>query len=377
VGTGRRWSNLADRTPRSLRSYAPAASAYVGSRLAVLIALWACTHMQAGLRLRQTPLAWDGSWFQRVAVEWYPTSLPIGPDGKILQNTTGFFPLYPGLARLLARLPGVSVTGALATISLVGGLVTTCLVWKLGARLWDRRTADRAAVLFCFFPSSFVFSLAYSEGLMLALSVGCLLCLVDRRWVLAGVLGLLATATRSNALALELCALWSAFVAIRASRDWRSLAAPVLVPLGFVLFHVYLLVHVGRLDAYNATQRDGWDQVIDPLAMFRLAHTFVRAPFGDVNVVVALAGIPVAAVGLVLLWRAKPPLELVIYSVAVLGVCMLTPALGGRPRFLLTAFPLFYGVARLRWLSRQLIPIFASTMGMLTVLVVGTSLVTP
>src|SRR5207302_760700 len=106
--------------------------------------------------------------------------------------------------------------------------------------LAGRRTARRATLLFCFFPGSIVFSMVYSEGVMIALAAGCLLALQQRRWLLAGVLGGLATAARPNAVVLVVACGWAAVDAV-VRRGWP---APVTAYTAGVL----LMAAVYRVD---------------------------------------------------------------------------------------------------------------------------------
>src|SRR5207253_1167110 len=124
------------------------------------------------------------------------------------------------------------------------------LLWRLLARIWGREVADRGTALFCFFPGSFVLSMVYSEPLMLALAIGCLLALLDRRWLVAGVLAGLATGVRPNAVALVAACAWAAAVAIVKRREWRALVAPLLAPAGLVAFFAFLWARTGRPDAW-------------------------------------------------------------------------------------------------------------------------------
>ena len=73
-------------------------------------------------------------------------------------------------------------------------------------------------------------SFAYTEALLLVFAMACLWCLMEERWVLAGVLAAFGTATRPNGLALVLACAVASFLAIRSERDWKSLAAPLLAP---------------------------------------------------------------------------------------------------------------------------------------------------
>src|SRR5205814_4008461 len=123
--------------------------------------------------------------------------------------------------------------------------------------------ADRAALLFTFLPGAFIFSYAYAEGLMLCLALVCLAALDRGRWVRAGIAGALATATRPNAVVLVACAAWAAGMAIRTRRDWRSLIAVVLTPVGILSFVAYLSAHTGDANAWWRVQHEGWGQRFD------------------------------------------------------------------------------------------------------------------
>lgn len=339
----------ADRTRVDVRTRAAGLKvpvlAYLASRVAVLVTMWFAARTQDG-NVTDIPKHWDGGWYLQMLQHGYPHRLPIGPDGRVGQNTSAFFPLFPMAARALTHLPTMGPVAAAAGLSLLCGLVATVLVWQLGRDVWDLDTANRAALVFAFFPGSFVFSLAYSEGLMLALAATALLLLHRRMWVLAGLAAALATATRPNALALCLAAAAAAFVAVRARREWRSLWSVALSPLGFIGFQVFLHHQTGSWSAWSDTQSQGWGERIKPLALLDLIQAFDRQPFDNVNETVALAGTVVAIIGLVLLVRARPPLELIAFTLGILALALTSHTLGARPRFVLTAFPLAYGVAR-------------------------------
>ena len=80
----------------------------------------------------------------------------------------------------LIYLSGVIISGA-------GGLVTAVLVQRLAKGWWGEAAGRRAVAIFCLFPGSVVFSMAYAEGLMLPLVAACILALQKRRWLLAGI----------------------------------------------------------------------------------------------------------------------------------------------------------------------------------------------
>ena len=161
-------------------------------------------------------------------------------------------------------------------------VAASVLLWFFVRELRGAAVADRAVALFCFFPGSFVLSMTYSESMFIALAIGCLWALVRRQWLLAGVIAAVATATRSNGLALCAACAFAAGVAIYERREWRSLIAPVLSPVGMLTFFAYLWHHTGDPRAWFKVQRYGWDEAFDPLVFPHTIREFFHHPTRDV-----------------------------------------------------------------------------------------------
>jgi len=316
------------------------------SRLITLAGAWLATKLVGGTLITQLA-TWDGDFYVGIAEHGYPTDpAAMGPLHIAHQNEIAFFPLYPMLVRAADFvLPGGQTSAGLAVAWLCGA-AATALIWLLARRVADEPMATRAAMLFCFFPGSVVLSLAYSEALMIALSAACLLCLLDRRWLLAGLLAALATATRSSAVALLLPAAWAAAVAIKRDREWRALVAPALAPLGAVSFLTYLRIHTGSWGAWFEVEQKGWGEHVDfgRQSLINLAH-FAHHPLRDPRLSLVGMGTIFTVAALVVMWRRGLPATLVLYTLSVLGLCLASKTLGLRPRFVLTAFPLFIPLA--------------------------------
>jgi hypothetical protein len=230
----------------------------------------------------------------------------------------------------------------------------------------DGPAADRATLLVALFPGSFVLSMVYSEGLALTFLAFGLLALLQKRWVLAGLLGLLASGTTPVALAFEVSCLWCAYREVRADRNWRSVAAPVLAPMGFVAYQLWIWRHTGDLNAWRLTERGGWKSYPSFVYAVHTVTVFVRDPVAanktDDLLFVCTAIVVVAAVVAV---RSTMPTALVLYglSAAVLG--MISAPIGLRPRFIFLAFPLIVAVGT--WLrGRAYVAVAAvSTVGLI------------
>jgi hypothetical protein len=319
---------------------------------------------------------WDGGWYIETARRGYPAALPMF-HGHVGPSTLAFFPLFPLCIRAVHRL-GFSYEVSGLLVAGAAGMVTVVLLWVLLQRVWGDAAADRGVALFCFFPGAFVLSGVYAEPLMLALAVGSLLALLSGRWILSGVLAALATATSPHALALVPACAWATAMAIRQRREWGALAAPLLAPLGFVAFQVFVWIRTGTADAYLQTH-EAWGVRLALADTWDKFREFFHHPLLDMNITVAVAGTVLLAVLLVLLVRARPPGALLAYTVGIVLPVMVSETLGARPRFLLTAFPLVAVVGR--WLRGNAFAAVlagsATLLGCFTIVSVHTLLATP
>jgi hypothetical protein len=316
-------------------------SAYVVSRFALLVGFaysaWIQTDVGLGGLFRQ----WDMRWYVSVVRDGYGFELQPG------RNNLAFFPLFPRTIDVLSRLTGLDLVTVGMLLNCVLGAVFVVLMYRLGARLLDRDTAVRATVLMVFFPGSLFLFVAYSEALMLVLAAACLLALLDQRWILAGVWAALAGLTRPNAVVLVFVCLVAAGQAIRRDRAWRALWAPVLAPVGFLGYLTFIAVRTGDLFGWFRIERDGWSERFD-FGWTNLTRTLAAlpAPLRNWNNAIAGLGLILFAIGVVLLIRWRPPAVVMTYTLGMVALAVGSATIGGRPRFILVAFPLFYAVAR-------------------------------
>jgi hypothetical protein len=139
--------------------------------------------------------------------------------------------------------------------------------------------------------------------------------------------------------------LWCAYRAVRRDRDWRSLAAPALAPLGFVIYQVWLWFHTGTADAWRLTERGGWNSYPSVAYPLHVAVTFVRDPIANTKTGWLLCiGMAAAAVAVVVAVRQRMPMPMLVYGVATVGLGLVSAPIGLRPRFLFLAFPLIVAV---------------------------------
>ena len=282
---------------------------------------------------------WDGRWFLRAIRQGYPTHLPM-VHGHVAQNPIAFFPLFPLGVRAL-HVTGLDLGTAALVLSGVTGATAVLAVGYLTRRFAGDRAGKRAALLFAVFPGTFVFSFAYSEGIVVTCVGFGLIALLDRRWWLAGLLGALATAASPLALAFVVSCAWCGIGAAWKDRRPWPLLAPLLAPLGFVAYMAYLWRHTGQLMAWRLTERGGWKSYPSLAYPFRIIWTFVRDPLSPtITGQILFAGTVVAVIGVVLMIRERQPMPVLLYGICALGSAAVSQPVGLRPRFLMLAFPL-------------------------------------
>ena len=327
---------------------------FLSSRM-VLVVMAAVEHYVRRQPFLAQFASWDGKWYGELALHWYPAHAGHG------QTTLGFFPLYPLVVRRVAgviahfgttlpfaeqiNLAGVIVSG-------VGGLVATVLVQRLATAWWGVQAGRRAAVIFCVFPGSVVFSMVYAEGLLIPLAAGCILALARRRWVLAGALAGLATATAAQGLVLILvCAASAARELHRRDRARRvvlpSLWAPALSLTGVAAFASYLWLWTGTPFATLSAQHDAWGERTNPLALVDLLNTAlvqITHPLAGKSTykpVVAVIGALVLFALLLIVYRNRRTMsmEALIWTAGISFLAVTTENVPPNPRMLITAFP--------------------------------------
>ena len=326
--------------------------AYALSRAAVLAGAGAASAAEqprppSGLGpIVQVLTSWDGNWYFEVTRTGYPRSIPPNVTFNDLEARAAFFPLYPRMVWALDKvMPGGDVIAALI-LNLVLGAVFVLLVGLMTRRLFGNKVASRAMVLTSLFPGSFVLSFAYSESVMLVLVAGCLLLLMERRWLFSGILAGLATASRPNAIAVVAACLAASAVAIAERREWKSLLAPLLAPVGWISFQLFLAHQTGEQGAWFRVQREAWEEgtSFGLRAVKDIGNAIVH-PWNSPKNTLTLLCVAAMIFGLWAMWKRRLPLPVTVYTLGILALMLLPQTVTARPRFLFTAFPLLIAVA--------------------------------
>jgi hypothetical protein len=315
---------------------------YLLARGILLVATAVVAHGTYGGRFLAPASSWDGAWYLRVAASGYPSGSPTD-HGHLTYAAGAFQPVLPVLIRTTSFLLGWSLPAAALVVSILGGAMTVLATWRLAAAVTDARSAYWGAVLFCVFPGmGIAWGLVYAEAVALGLAALCLMFLVRKRWMYAGIFGFLATLTSPLAFPLTLAAAVGGAQALRGRARVRQIAPLGLVPLGFVAFAVGIGLRHHDLLYWWHLQHAAWNQSFD--FGRSLVRTIANPASGAITGPgwLSLLG-AVAVVGMALcVWRAHLPATLWVYFAGVLLLLACSTTLGFKPRLL--AWPALVGL---------------------------------
>ncbi|WP_454163926.1 hypothetical protein [Gordonia iterans] len=338
-----------------------------------MLALFSARH---DLSFSSVLTKWDGQWMIAIAEHGYggvPGTLTDAQGLHTPETAYAFFPGYPMLVGLLARVPGFTAFGAAISLNLVFGAVAAVGVARLGALCVQyarpggdpRRAGLFQVVLFAATPMSVVLSLAYTEALFCALAAWALAWVLERHWLAAGGAALLIGLVRPTGIAVIAVVMLAAFLARRdGPRAW---AAIVMAPLGFLGYLGVVAAKTGSLTGWFQIQTQGWDTKMDfGVAAWRFVVDSLTASHDFAQVATALVMLGVLAL---LAWSFadRLPWPVLAYGTLVVASILLSSGLMmSRARLLLPAFVLLIPLAAL--LSRQRPGVAASVLGPIVLL---------
>lgn len=309
-----------------------------------------------GLSLREWIGNGDGGLYQFIASHGY--QYQHQPNPLIHAWVLSFFPGYPGAIDSLTWLPGVRTALAGLAITLLAGMAAAWGLVVLGLKVTgDRRISMLMMVLWAIAPGSAVLSRVHAEALFCALAVWALVALVDRRWLTAGVLALLAGTVHSTAIAVVVAVAVAVLAALiqaeparqQLARWWRPVVALLMAPLGLLGYWAYVALQTHRLNGWFLIEKHLFRMGFDwgTSTVRTIIHTFLDVPStGRLLVVLAF----VAALSLTA-WSLteRLPIYLHAYTITVALMAFTSSAnwMSSKPRFILPAFLLALPLARL------------------------------
>src|SRR6185369_14317459 len=156
-------------------------------------------------------------------------------------------------------------TAAIA-VSWLASIAAAVALHLLGTSLYGKRAGWALVALCCSAPVSVVLSMAYSEGLFLALVAGMLAAAHRRVWWAAGLLGLGAALTRPTGAAAAIALAVAVLLELRrpqATKKVRAVVAALVALAAVPAFLGWVALRVGDPSAWFKIQTAGWGTSFD------------------------------------------------------------------------------------------------------------------
>jgi hypothetical protein len=294
----------------------------------------------------------DAAWYLSIARHGYHETPEAG---------LRFFPLFPGVGRLLHSVTFVPVGGALVIVAnLCALLATMLLVLLVESEFRDPDLGRRVAWLFSLFPASFACVMGYAEGLFLVCAIATFLSLRRQRWWWAALWAFAAGLTRPFGLLLVVP------IVIEAGRGWRAsssrskfarVGAAVAPMAGLASFLVWVEVEFGDFLAPIRLHREGQTVSVNPFV--NAYHDVAGLLDGSrVGSGLHLPWIVLALTLCVVAFRRLPA------SFGAYALCVVVAGLAGNnfesfERYAFSAFPLIIAGATLTRSRRVEVPVLA------------------
>ncbi len=279
-----------------------------------------------------------------------------------------FFPFFPNLIRWVSSLFLLNDYVTAIMISHVMFLLGLILYYRL-AQAINKPMARWSVILLLLFPTSYYFAAGYTESLFFFLSVLSLYAAGQKRWWVAGIAGMLASNTRLFGVFLFPAIVLEYLQRPRSRRRALDIIAICLIPVGLLAYMVYLGGTIADPLAFFHSQpafgagRSGSTLILLPQVVFRYTKIFLTATPNTVSYAVAIFEFITLILGFLLVYlgyRQRLRLSLLLYSLLVILTPTLTGTLSSLPRYILSAFPLFFvlGNVHNRWIKAAIAILF-------------------
>jgi len=325
------------------------------SSLEIMVPVWPPSH-DVTIWLERIGTApwqrWDAKYFVSALTKGFSTS-----DGS-----ASFHPLMVWLAAPISYTSGSPIL-ALLTIATLSTLCLYLAFSTLAQLDLTKPDARRATLLFALFPLSYVFYAPYTESTFLLFAVLCFLFARQRKWLLAGLCGGVATLGRQQGLFLLVPLAYELWIS--KERDFKALISVTLIPSAYLFWILYRAIALSD-SALDLSSLQGliYSVFISSSSKQVIAEqAFVFPPYAVYLALVKLwqsPNVPMALdllFGLVFLvltiasWKGLRTsyrlytLVILVISFSLSTGMIYSSTYMGLPRHLLLAFPIFIGLA--------------------------------
>jgi Gpi18-like mannosyltransferase len=294
-------------------------------------------------------LRWDSVWYLAIIRGGYQY-LP----NLSIQQTVAFFPLYPVLCWVIARLIQCEPSTAALLVSNAAAIASVLLIYQYTHQHYGPRLAYGTVALYSFFPPSMFLSAGYTESLAVALTMATFLDLDHSRFFRAAFWSGLLTAIRPTGIVILAPLIYCAWPREGWTRTSavRLMATIAVACSGILLFAVYLGIKFHAPLAF-ATSENHWYPTHWSLLAVLYSFGALKDMFLSVPVPTSMnPWLFLGCVAAVFAMRSKLSTPELLFTAVTLGFLTLTIlckglGFGSMGRYLLVVFPIYIALAAL------------------------------
>jgi hypothetical protein len=243
---------------------------------------------------------WDSGWYERIFTEGYPTDLPRDALGVVSHNQWAFYPLYPGLVRVLDAATGLGWGLLAPLVSVAAAAGASLVIYRLFRLASDHRAALAGVAVVSFAPVSAILQVPYAESLHLLLLASALYLVSTGRYYAAMPVVVLMCLARPTGVPFAIAVGVLFLAALRTVRRSAVRGGPPAQPvlpvfllgvvssLGAVAWPLIAWAVTGQRSAYVATETAWRGEALVPFAPWLEAPAAIVGPAAAVLVVAGL-----------------------------------------------------------------------------------------
>ena len=284
---------------------------------------------------------WDAIHYQRIVMFGYE-------DAQL----TAFFPLYPLFGKFVSLFTGASAILSLTLVSSFAFLLSLYYLYEIVADIMSPDLARQTLISLLIFPTAFYFYAILPQSLFFLFVLLSYRLARKEKWILSGIVGLLAGLTHPLSMALTLLLGWEAYPTIIGKRAGNRIAAGLTPFTNFIGISGFLVWRkLFGFPSYTGIQTENWGTGLHMpweglAAIGRFAVQLKLTPVDYVRWLELLFFILIT--GLLVWCVGKLPIGMSLYSLGIMGMFLCTnhvnDPLLGIMRYPVVIFPLFIAI---------------------------------
>lgn len=284
---------------------------------------------------------WDSVWYINIVENGYFFTLEK-------YSNVVFFPMYPLIVKMFSNILGnPKLIGFI--ISNIALLLACIYLYKLLRMDYGKKLSLQSIFFLLITPVSFFFSIFYTEGLFLLLSIACFYYARKKRWLISSMLGFFLSLTKLIGVVILIPILIEYLeisfkpLKINYQNIKKNILFLILIPVGLLTYMSCLFIKFGDPLAFYHASATAWGRKLVPIFQtFKSinVHGIFLNSFFIISILIAM-------ILIAFLILKKVRTSYVIYTFVLFFIYLSSNLLESTPRYIGVLFPIYLSLALL------------------------------